>query len=134
MAKEKNSPANVIAKMRAIALDEPQSAEEAERELLAAGVDVGGFQKRLLDRVKRIQEASQLAATSIVPEPGPSCPKVRAGHYMGFNHAALLAQGKGQSTAGVAYFNQVGDESSEDDLRSLLDGSDISKPDEKKET
>ncbi len=45
-------PDEVIQKMRALHAEEPLTPLQAKQELLEAGVDVSGFEKRLLEKLR----------------------------------------------------------------------------------
>ncbi len=122
MASSKKPSRDAIAALLRFSADYDQTAEEAEKELRAAGVDVDGFQARLKARLAKQADEDRLAwmtsarAELAKPRHGD------AGKYRAMDRTALVANLKARQKSPAqaqAFFHKL-DEISDDDLRTLL--------------
>jgi hypothetical protein len=122
MPDPKKPQRDAIAALLDLAAKDDQTAEEAEVELRAAGVDVDGFLTRLRTRLDRQAEENRLtwlhdARRRLETRPGRPVPD----DLLRMDHAALVARvQKRQGEDGQhAYFHKL-EELKDDDLRTLL--------------
>jgi hypothetical protein len=124
MADSRRASRDPIAALLEFSEDYEQTPEEAEEELRAAGVDVGGFVGRLKTRLTDQADEVRLAwlTTARATPKTPADIPVR-GKYVGMERKTMLAALKLRQTSSPeqaqAYFHKL-DEVKDDDLRTLL--------------
>jgi len=123
MADPKRPARDPIASLLESSVEYEQTADEAELELRAKGVDVDGFAARLKARLAKQQEEARLSWLSAArTKLAKSDPTVVPEKYKAMDRGSLIAELRNRQAAQAqaqAFFHKL-DEVKDEDLRTLL--------------